>query len=71
MKQKILILAAIFGVGIAGLLLGVYMPKFQASFKTIAEEKSLINKEQSEIHSKIEHPSSSSSSSSPAVSYFR
>jgi hypothetical protein len=28
-------------------------------------------KEQIEVHNKIEHPSSSSSSSSPAVSYFR
>ena len=41
MKQKILILAAFLGVGIAGLLLGVYMPKFQDSFKKIAEEKKL------------------------------
>ena len=41
MKQKILILLAFLGVGLIGLLLGTYMPKFQSSFKKIAEEKKL------------------------------
>jgi len=41
MKQKLLILIPILSVGIIGLLAGIYMPKFQASFKKIAEERKL------------------------------
>ncbi len=39
MRQKIIILIAFLSVGVIGLLLGVFTPKFQASFKKIAEEK--------------------------------
>lgn len=41
MKQKLLILIALLSVGVMGLLLGSYMPNFQASFKKITEEKRL------------------------------
>lgn len=46
MKQKILILAAFLLVGVAGLALGANLPKFEASFKKITEEKKLAGEKE-------------------------
>src|SRR3989344_8823745 len=45
MKKKLLILAAFLAVGTFGLTLGVNLPKFQAGFKKITEEKRLKEEE--------------------------
>lgn len=46
MKQKILILVAFLAVGVTGLALGANLPKFQASFKKVTEEKRLAGEKE-------------------------